>query len=227
MSADESSTRTLDRRSVIVEIVSVILILEIVSALAIIGVLDTWTDRASFGGMFGAVSSLFSGLALAGVVYAILLQREELSLQRQELQLTRHELERSAVAQEQSAQLLRDQLSLMREGQERQTMAERRNALPLFKPQSWSSIGARMDFELVNYGAPISDLKVRNVIAATASLLTTSVVESGGRLKMVIETGSSTFSFELVFTDMRGERRATEISFNAANGRLDAREVAA
>lgn len=44
------------------------------------------------GDAFGAVNALFSGLALAGVVAAILLQSEELKLQRKELEETRIEL---------------------------------------------------------------------------------------------------------------------------------------
>jgi len=56
--------------------------------------------------MFGAANALFSGLALAGVVYAILLQREELMLQRKELELTRQELHRSSEAQASSATTL-------------------------------------------------------------------------------------------------------------------------
>ena len=50
-------------------------------------------DRGTFGDKFGAINALFSGLAFAGVIYAILLQRKELSLQREELVLTRGELE--------------------------------------------------------------------------------------------------------------------------------------
>jgi hypothetical protein len=45
-------------------------------------------------------------LALAGVVIAILLQREELALQREELAATRVELSRAAEAQEQSREAL-------------------------------------------------------------------------------------------------------------------------
>jgi len=41
----------------------------------------------TFGDMFGAVNTLFSGLAFAGLIYAILLQRSELELQRKELEL--------------------------------------------------------------------------------------------------------------------------------------------
>jgi hypothetical protein len=49
-------------------------------------------DRGTFGDMFGAVNALFSGLAFAGVIVAILMQRSELELQRRELTLTREEL---------------------------------------------------------------------------------------------------------------------------------------
>ena len=48
--------------------------------------------RGQFGDMFGAVNALFSGLAFAGLILTLTLQRQELSLQRDELQLTREEL---------------------------------------------------------------------------------------------------------------------------------------
>lgn len=64
------------------------------------------------GDMFGMVNSLFSGFALAGVICAILMQREELSLQRKELELTRNELARSAQAQSESAKALTQQYSV-------------------------------------------------------------------------------------------------------------------
>lgn len=41
--------------------------------------------------MFGSVNALFSGLALAGIIFTILLQRKELGYQRNELRLTREE----------------------------------------------------------------------------------------------------------------------------------------
>lgn len=50
-------------------------------------------NRGTFGDMFGAANALFSGLAFAGVIIAIMLQRKELSLQREELELTRVVLE--------------------------------------------------------------------------------------------------------------------------------------
>lgn len=48
-------------------------------------------DRANFGDKFGFVNSLFSGLALAVIIFSIMLQQKELSLQRKELNDTRKE----------------------------------------------------------------------------------------------------------------------------------------
>ncbi|MDC9826296.1 putative phage abortive infection protein [Devosia sp. ZB163] len=54
----------------------------------------------TFGDTFGATNALFSGLAFVGLIYAILLQRQELELQRKELEDTREELKGSRIAQE-------------------------------------------------------------------------------------------------------------------------------
>jgi hypothetical protein len=74
----------------------------------------SWEVRGQVGDMFGAVNSLFSGLAFAGVILAIFLQREELALQREELKMTREELKRSAEAQEESSQALKQQVAALR-----------------------------------------------------------------------------------------------------------------
>lgn len=44
------------------------------------------------GDAFAALNTLFSGLAFGGLIYAIFLQKSELSLQRNELELSRNEL---------------------------------------------------------------------------------------------------------------------------------------
>ncbi len=50
-------------------------------------------DRSGiFGDSFGPLTSLFSGLAFAGLIITIVMQRDELALQRAELSLTRTEL---------------------------------------------------------------------------------------------------------------------------------------
>ena len=48
--------------------------------------------RGQFGDTFGAVNALFAGLAFAGIIFAIILQKKELELQRQELKETRDEI---------------------------------------------------------------------------------------------------------------------------------------
>lgn len=50
-------------------------------------------DRGTFGDMFGSINALYSGLAFAGIIFTILLQRKELKYQRQELRETRKEFE--------------------------------------------------------------------------------------------------------------------------------------
>lgn len=45
--------------------------------------------RGEIGDMFGAVNALFAGIALIGIVVAIILQQKELELQREELKSTR------------------------------------------------------------------------------------------------------------------------------------------
>jgi hypothetical protein len=72
----------------------------------------TWGERGTFGDMFGAVNALFSGLAFAGIIYAIFLQRKELELQREELMLTREELRKSASAQSDQVNLMKDSAQL-------------------------------------------------------------------------------------------------------------------
>lgn len=52
---------------------------------------DNINDRGTFGDMFGAVNALFSGLAFAGIIWTIFLQRNELKLQREENSLSRDE----------------------------------------------------------------------------------------------------------------------------------------
>lgn len=51
-----------------------------------------WESRGQFGDMFGFANAFFSALAFAGVIIAILLQRDELGLQRKELIQTRVEI---------------------------------------------------------------------------------------------------------------------------------------
>lgn len=88
---------------------AIIVCIQVLVAIGVYLGLPDWSSRGQFGDVFGSVNALFSGLAFSGIIYTILLQREELALQRKELELTRQELQRSAAAQEQSELALRAQ----------------------------------------------------------------------------------------------------------------------
>ena len=85
------------RNEIIIAIISVLVI--IILWLASWYLIDSYvvpTDvnktleaRGTFGDKFGAINSLFAGLAFAGIIFTILLQRKELQLQRDELSSTR------------------------------------------------------------------------------------------------------------------------------------------
>ncbi len=90
----------------VILIVAGILGAQAVWGIAVYYSLPCWQDRGTFGDMFGGVNVLFSGLALAGVVVALFLQRQELKLQREELKLTRQELQKTARAQQGSQRAL-------------------------------------------------------------------------------------------------------------------------
>ena len=72
--------------------------------------LPDWEVRGQFGDLFGSINALFSGLAFVGLIYAILLQQNELSLQRKELQLQREEMQKSREELAEQANLQRKQL---------------------------------------------------------------------------------------------------------------------
>ncbi|MGR3172831.1 hypothetical protein [Vibrio vulnificus] len=77
--------------------------LQLIYGVVVFGLIPEHGDRGLFGDMFGGLTSLFSGLAFAGMIYAIILQSKELGLQREELALTRGELAASREEQRKSA----------------------------------------------------------------------------------------------------------------------------
>ena len=71
-----------------------------------------WNTRGTVGDTFGAVNALFSGLAFAGLIYALMLQQQELSLQRDEIEGTRHVLERQLEEMKSSRELQSQPLAI-------------------------------------------------------------------------------------------------------------------
>lgn len=64
---------------------------------------DSLASRASNGDMFGPTNALFSGLAFAGLIYTIVMQRKELEMQRMELRLQREAIADSTKEQAKQA----------------------------------------------------------------------------------------------------------------------------
>jgi hypothetical protein len=73
-------------------------------------------NAGEFGDVFGSITALFTGLAFAGVVYAIILQQRELSLQREQLSLARTELTTIAMNQQESLASFGKQLAELQKG---------------------------------------------------------------------------------------------------------------
>lgn len=80
--------------------------------------------KGTFGDQFGAVNALFSGLAFAGLIYTIILQRHDLKLQRRDLHYQRRELElnrKELMLNRKELELTRIELELTRKEMEDQT----------------------------------------------------------------------------------------------------------
>ena len=73
------------------KLIALVILLWIISWITTDIIYSSTTDRGAFGDKFGFINSLFSGLALAGIIYSIFLQQRELSLQRKELMETKEE----------------------------------------------------------------------------------------------------------------------------------------
>lgn len=74
-------------------VISVAVLLTLILYLAIVTEWYGLPDGpGEFGDQFGGATALFSGLAFAGLIVTLLLQRQELALQRAELSMTRGEL---------------------------------------------------------------------------------------------------------------------------------------
>jgi hypothetical protein len=104
-------------------IIPVIIVVLLWSVNLIVYILSSDHDIGKFGDVFGAVNSLFSGLAFVGIIISIRmqsselqlqnkqlsLQSKELKLQRKELKLQREELEDTRLVLEGQSKLMDDQ----------------------------------------------------------------------------------------------------------------------
>lgn len=110
---EKNSAKPVTQSKVIIAIVGLLLVFVLYTIGAII-LLPNLFFEGRFQDLFAALTSFLSGLAFLGVIYAVLLQKEELGLQRDELKLTRQELKRAAEAQEKSEQALTRQAASLK-----------------------------------------------------------------------------------------------------------------
>lgn len=87
----KDDTKEEDKLANLYKLFIIIIAVWVLSYGIIVFLIKKWEDRGTFGDAFGAVNSLFSGLAFAGIIYTIFLQRRELKYQREELEQTREE----------------------------------------------------------------------------------------------------------------------------------------
>lgn len=92
----------------IIYIVAIIFIWCLSWYLIDLNIIDS-NERGVFGDKFGAINSLFSGLAFVGLIVTLRYQKEELELQRQELAETRKELEGQKKEFEEQNKIMRRQ----------------------------------------------------------------------------------------------------------------------
>ena len=108
---------------------------------AVIGWRFESDDWGKIGDMFGAVNALFSGLALAGVVFAIWLQREDLKIQQEQLRQSNEEFKLQN-------QLISEQLAAMKEG----LKIERQQLLEQSEPSfHWKGYGGNPGRERLSF----------------------------------------------------------------------------
>jgi hypothetical protein len=178
-------------------------------------------DRGLFGDMFGAVNALFSGLAFAGVLYTIMLQRRELEMQREELRLSRREL--SAQNQMVAAQLATMQQSFAFELTKAKKAAE-----PFFRLTHGSSRPNMRTIGAYNLGGRISDVSCRVIEPAegiSVSLEPPDVWNTNGESEIkIVGFGASSCPecvFEMQYTDVLGNRSMKRFRAPAGLHRLE------
>jgi len=98
------------KSSLLLKLILLVIVIWGVSAILIMVFLSEWSDRGTFGDLFGAVNALFSALAFAVLIYTIVLQREEIKQNREEIVLNRKELEKSSKLQRKAQEVLIQQV---------------------------------------------------------------------------------------------------------------------
>ncbi len=196
--------------------VLVVVVLQIVLGVAIYYIFGSWGDRGSFGDMFGAVNTLFSGLALAGVVYAIILQSRELALQREELSMTREELKRAADAQQASTEFRKDELSLIKKQHAAQETARANEVAPELELIDVTESPDKILVTVFNRGGSMTSAQITEAppgAKARIEPIGSILRGSEGRLVLsLIDDTHRSLPFKVSFKDERESKRTLKIN---------------
>lgn len=95
MNDKKNESKTANHLSIFIKFAAGLTIFSITFPFIVNHFFNDWTKSGTFGETFGALDGLFSGLALAGVIVTILIQKSELENQRLELQLQRTEMQQT------------------------------------------------------------------------------------------------------------------------------------
>jgi len=139
-------------------------------------------DTGKFGDMFGSLNALFASFAFVGLIFAILLQREELKLQREELRLAREELTHQT-------RVISKQLEAMQDSMNFEKEREYRESEPIFKCIDGESSGGRKILNIENYGGIVTNLKVfelNPLDERTVHIESGQVLDKNGRCRIII-----------------------------------------
>lgn len=111
----QSNVSKKDSYTLLYILIGVVLLLWLGSWLAIQGFYgwDKENNRGTFGDMFGAVNAIFSGLAFAGLIFTIHLQRKDLNIQMEVLRSQTEEMSKQSIEAARTADQLEQQQSLM------------------------------------------------------------------------------------------------------------------
>ena len=144
----------------------VVIAVLIVFWLSVTNLISDPAQQGQFGDMFGAANTLFSGLAFAGIIYTIWLQRTELKLQRIELRDTKEELKLSRLAHEKTSKIMDKQLEILEKTSAIEEARYRDHFLPVFVSDTESGSPETGDImncirKIKNTGKVIKDLSVK------------------------------------------------------------------
>jgi hypothetical protein len=119
-----------------------------------------WASRGQFGDTFGVVNSLFTGLAFAGTIYAINLQRQASIEQQSEITKQQQTQADIANAMKQQANIMKAELDLLRTQQAAADERLRLASLPAFIFVPKRGGPGKFTYTVENAGAPVRDISI-------------------------------------------------------------------